>query len=355
MKVKSYIILFSIIMLQPFAGYTWDSYEKVLAIVNNRAIMESEINQKLNRLKTIKSIPDSKINYEKSRLIDQMIESEIIFETAQNESILLSNKMVINQMQGSISKFFSNKTDNEKELNETVERVSKNMEKFMDNKFDLDFKMDPDLKKFIDYVEKKEKIDFFSLFDEIKVKIAKEQIMSIAIGASPPSEDEAKKWYNANKTKLGFEVHVKHILIIPKGGSLTDEKEANKKAEQIRRDILSNPSSFESMAAQYSEDRGSAKNGGDIGWQMLAQLDPYFAGNVYRMNKEGQISSVFKSGFGYHIVKFLGRRPLTYDKVERMIMYKLYTENSQAQFRKWVNQRKNEASIKIYMEGYVKG
>ena len=114
-----------------------------------------------------------------------------------------------------------------KSLTDIVEKVSKNLEKFMENKFDLDFKMDSDLKKFIEFIEKKERMDFFSFFDEVKVNIAREQIMSIAIGVTPPSQAEAKKWYNANRSKLGYEVHVKHILIIPASGSLTDEKNAN--------------------------------------------------------------------------------------------------------------------------------
>jgi hypothetical protein len=37
-----------------------------------------------------------------------------------------------------------------------------------------------------------------------------------------------------------------------------------------------------------------------------------------------------------------------------MITYKLYTENMESQFKKWVEQRKNESAIKIYMEDYVK-
>lgn len=354
MKFKLNIMLL-IIALLPLSSYAWQSYEKVLAVVNSRAIMESDVEQKLERLKSLKKIPDSKINYEKSRILDQMIEAEIIFETAQNESILLSDKRVVNQLEGAISKFFSSRVADKKDLAETVKKVSLSMEKFMENKFEANYKVDPDLQKFIDFIEKKEKIDFFSFFDEIKVSIAREQIMSVAIGANPPSAEEARKWYNANKSKLGFEVLSKHILIIPKSGSLADEKAANTKAEEIRKQVMANPASFEALAAKYSQDPGSAKNGGDLGWQMLAQLDPYYAGNVYKMTKSGQISGVFKSGFGYHIVKYINRRAVSYDSVEKMIMYKLYTENSHEQFKKWVKQKREEASIKIYMEGYIKG
>lgn len=355
MKFKLNIILFSIVLLFPISSSAWENYETVLAVVNSRAIMESDVNQKLERLKSLKKIRSSKINYEKSRIIDQMIEAELIFETAQNESILLSDKRIVNQLEGAIRKFFSSRISDKQELTDTVKNVSDNMEKFMANKFEVNFKVDPDLKRFIDYIEKKEKIDFFSFFDEIKVSIAREQIMSVAIGTNPPSPEEAKKWYKKNKSKLGYEVHVKHILIIPKSRSLADEKAANSTANDIRKQLMSNPGSFESLAAKYSQDPGSAKNGGDLGWQMLAQLDPYFAGHVYKMKKYGQISGVFKSGFGYHIVKYLSKRAVSYESVEKMIMYKLYTENSQQQFKKWVKQKKDEASIKIYMEGYIKG
>jgi len=331
----------------------WVPYEKVIAVVNNRAIMESDVNQRLERLRATKKIPASRINYEKSRILDQMIEDELIFETAEEESIVVSDKKVIQQLEDGLARFFSARISKEADLNKTIEKVSKEMERYMEKRFESNFKIDPDLKMFIDYVEKSEKMDFASFFNEIRVKITREQIISLTIGMSPPSAEDAKKWFNANKSKLGFEVYVKHILIIPKGSSLSDEREANTKAEDIRQQVMANPASFESLAVKYSQDPGSARKGGDLGWQMIAQFDPYFAGNVARLSRKGEISPVFKSRFGYHIVKYMGKRDISYDKVERMIMYMLYTEKSQEQFKKWLQQRREEASIIIHMP-YVK-
>jgi len=341
-------LIFSILFFTISPLFSWDSYDSVAAVVNNRPIMQSEVTLRFERLRDTKKVSSS----EKSRILDRLIENEIVFETAQKESIEISNKRVINQLDGFMTSFFSSK-GSKKEISATVEKVSLNLEKYLDNRFEPDFKIDPDLRKFIDHIEKKERSDFFTFFDDLKVKIAKEQIMSVAVGANPPSTEEARKWYNANKSKLGYEVHVKHILIIPEGNSLSAEKKANDKIEGIRKRIMSGES-FEALASQYSQDPGSAANGGDLGWQILAQLDPYFAGNVYKMTKTGQISQVFKSGFGYHIVKYLDRRSVTFDKVERMIVYKLYNENMEVQFEKWVEQRKKESSIKIFMEDYVK-
>ncbi|MCL1833738.1 MAG: peptidylprolyl isomerase, partial [Leptospirales bacterium] len=293
------------------------------------------------------------VKYEKSRILDQMIENELIFETAEEESIIVSDKKVIQQLEEPLARFFSSRISKDASLKKTVDKVSKEMERFMEKRFEVNYKIDPDLKMFIDYVEKSEKMDFASFFNEIRVKITREQIISLTIGMTPPSAEDAKKWYKANRSKLGFEVYVKHILVIPKSGSLSDEKEANNKAEDIRRQILANPASFESLAAKYSQDPGSSKKGGDLGWQMIAQFDPYFANNVARLSSKGEISSVFKSSFGYHIVKYMGKRDITYDKVERMIMYMLYTEKGQEQFKKWIQQKREEASVIIHMD-YVK-
>ena len=353
MRLKHFIALFFIILLQPQVYTAWIPYERVVAVVNDRAIMESEIDQRFERLKSTKKIPASRINYEKSRILDQMIENELIFETAQEESIVVSDKKVIQQLEEIIANFFKNRIPKDADLKKTVDKVSREMERFMDKRFETNFKIDPDLKMFTDYIEKNEKTDFFSYFNEIKLKITREQIISLTIGMTPPSPEEARKWYNANKSKLGFEVWVKHILIIPKSSSLSDEREANRKAEEIRQQIISNSATFESLAGKHSQDPGSARNGGDLGWQLIAQFDPYFANNVAMLSKKGEISPVFQSNFGYHIVKYVGRRNITYEKVERMIMYMLYTEKGHEQFKKWIQQKREEALVIIHME-YVK-
>ena len=332
--------------------FAWEKFDRVLAVVNNRPIIESEVNKRLDQRMAMKKIPKSKIAYEKSRILDSLIENELIFETAERESIEIGNMRIINQLYDAMTMFFKKTEDDDKKVAETVKRVSKNLEELMDDRFNPDIKIDPALKKFMAYVEKKEKVDFYTFFDQMKVGIARQQIMSISIGANPPSSDEARKWFKKNRGKLGLEVHVKHILIIPKSSSFSDEKQANNKIEKIRKQVLAGES-FEKLAAKYSQDTGSAASGGDIGWQMLGQLDPYFANNVYQMKKKGQISKVFKSGFGYHIVKFIAKRPVTFEKVEQMILWKLYSENMAVQFNKWMDRRKSEASSDIYMEDYV--
>ena len=65
-------------------------------------------------------------------------------------------------------------------------------------------------------------------------------------------------------------------------------------------------SSFAAMAVMYSEGP-SASNGGEIGYQGRAQLDPEYAAAAFSL-KSDKISNVVESEFGYHIIQLIDRR-----------------------------------------------
>jgi foldase protein PrsA len=75
---------------------------------------------------------------------------------------------------------------------------------------------------------------------------------------------------------------------------------------------------------------------------------------VYQLNRPGQLSGVIKSSYGYHLVKYLGRRPVTYDAVEDKIMNLLFQQKIAEQFKRWVVEKRREADIKIFMDDYKK-
>jgi len=357
MKIWRKVISLTILIVMTFLSaetYSWEHYDRVIALVNNRPIIESELEQKLGHLMQTKRIPAARIPYEKSRLLDQMIESELVFETAEKESIYINDKRVISQLENFMASFFRADAKNETELKATDSRVSQNMEQMISNMGDPRLRKDPDLNKFIDYIEKNEKIDFTLFFEDLRAKVAREQIMSIAVGITPPTKEEAQAWFKKNRSKLGYEVNAKHILIIPRSASLQDGRDANNRLEAIRKRVVAGES-FEQLASQFSQDPGSASKGGDLGWQMMANLDPFFANQVHNMNRAGQISPVFKSNFGYHLVKYMGRRDVAFERVENMIMYRLYSEGLEAQYKKWMRQKKEESAITIFLDNYVQG
>jgi peptidyl-prolyl cis-trans isomerase SurA len=82
------------------------------------------------------------------------------------------------------------------------------------------------------------------------------------------------------------------------------EEWAQKKAEQIFKELTEKKIGFEAAALLYSEDSGSAKNGGDLGWTNRGALVKEFEETAFAM-EPGQIAFPFKSEFGFHIVQLL--------------------------------------------------
>ncbi len=100
-------------------------------------------------------------------------------------------------------------------------------------------------------------------------------------------------------------VHVAHILIACNPGS--DTTGPAHKIDSIYHVIDSKKADFETMAKQFSDDKGSKDNGGDLAY-MTGMQYIYSFENVAYNTPVGKISKPFKTQFGYHIVKVLDRR-----------------------------------------------
>ena len=319
MKKKSVLFTFIILFIIHGNIYSWEVYDRVIAIVNEIPIIESEVTAKFSRLRKIKKILKSKYAFEKSRLLDKFIEDTLVCQTAEEEYIIVSNKKVDNQI---------NKIMNSMNLTSIAE--------------------------FKKRIEAREQMTFDEYRKELRISLLTEQVMSIAIGISPPSKEDAIKWYKKNIKQLGYQVKLEHILIRPKNNSIAEEKRVNKLIKELRRKIASGEP-FKEIAKRYSEDPISSNRGGDLGWVTLAELDPYFASQVAKMKKIGQLSGIIKSSDGYHIVKYLGQRVVPFNAVANKILNLLYHQRMMKQFKKRISQRKRESEIKIYMEDYLRG
>lgn len=87
--------------------------------------------------------------------------------------------------------------------------------------------------------------------------------------------------------------------------SLEEENRVKAELRELKQRI-ENGSSFAAMAVMYSEGP-SANNGGEIGYQGRAQLDPEYAAAALNL-KDDRVSNVIKSEFGYHIIQLIDRR-----------------------------------------------
>ncbi len=101
------------------------------------------------------------------------------------------------------------------------------------------------------------------------------------------------------------EVEVGQIVIFPK---VNDDAMAYAidKLTEIRKRILKGEN-FATMAVLYSEDQGSAKMGGDLGFFGRGEMVNEFESSAFKM-KPGEVSNIIKTKYGYHILQLIERR-----------------------------------------------
>src|ERR1700691_1992438 len=121
--------------------------------------------------------------------------------------------------------------------------------------------------------------------------------------------DDLRTYYDQHRDqyRMPEQVKVSHILIktpLPGPDGKVDEKgaaEAQRRAEDLLKQ-LRNGAKLEDLAQKYSEDPGSAKQGGSLGWIGKGQTVPEFEKVAFSLPK-GQISDLVKSSYGFHIIR----------------------------------------------------
>lgn len=72
--------------------------------------------------------------------------------------------------------------------------------------------------------------------------------------------------------------------------------------------VTTGTTSFNALARLYSEDPGSARQGGEMDYMGRAELDPAFANVAFGLTQAGKVSKVVQSEFGYHIIQLIDKR-----------------------------------------------
>jgi peptidyl-prolyl cis-trans isomerase SurA len=142
------------------------------------------------------------------------------------------------------------------------------------------------------------------------------------------------------------EVHARHILLKP-SPIMTDDQ-ARVKLEQIAADIKSGKTTFDKAAKEFSDDPGSANQGGDLGWASPDIYDPAFRDAIMKLSK-GQTSAPIHSSFGWHLIELLDTRKVDKtdaaqkDRAYRMLFNRKFSEEAQT----WMQEQRASAYVKI--------
>jgi peptidyl-prolyl cis-trans isomerase SurA len=187
------------------------------------------------------------------------------------------------------------------------------------NDSQVESEMDRRMRYFIQQIGSEEKLEEYygksinAIKDEfreiIRDQLLIQQVQQKITGNITVTPAEVKSFFNKiPKDSLPFvnsELEVAQIVAYPKISNEAKD-EARTKSEELRARVVKGES-FSTLAVLYSEDPGSAKRGGELGFVERGVFVPEFEAVAFRL-KIGQISEIVETTFGYHFMELIERR-----------------------------------------------
>ena len=249
--------------------------DRVVAIVDNDVIMESELN---NRLKTVRR----QIQERNTALPPEHVLKQQVLE-----------RLIIEDLQLQIADRAGSRID-DASLNDAIRNIAAR------NGMSLDQFREALAQDGLSYNDAREQIRREMLINRVRQRRVMERVHVT------DREVENFRKSEEGRQQLAIEYRLGHILVsLPEGATPDQIATARKKAEGIY-DQLKNGADFAQTAVSQSQSQ-NALEGGDIGWRKADQLPTLFAEVAVDL-KKGQVSRPIRSPSGFHIIKLTDTR-----------------------------------------------
>lgn len=261
-------------MLFVSLGFSQEILDKVVAVVDNQFILLSELEFQTQLIAYQRKLNPNDPALKKA-VLNSLIEEKLMLAQAEFDSIKVTEDEVNRQLEFQIENFiqqFGSKEKLEQAYNRPIEKIRR------------------------------------ELRDEIRNNILIQKVQDAKFGRLEVSRYEVEQFYNQYKDSIGLvpeEVQLSQIFIQSKL-SETDKEILKNKLKAIL-DSIKNGGDFADFAKRYSDDINTAKAGGDLGFVRRGLLVKEFEEVVFTM-KEGEISDIIETPFGFHIAQLLERR-----------------------------------------------
>jgi peptidyl-prolyl cis-trans isomerase SurA len=271
--------LFSILaVLACLCQVAWAQHElldKVVAKIGDEYILLSEIEEQFASAKDQKA--DLPANY-RCMIFDQILVNKLILNQAKIDSVLAKDE------------------DVETQLTARFEKI-------------LDY-MGGNLEQFVQYYGQTPEAMKEQMRDDMRDQLIVEKMRGKILSDIMVTPSEVRTFFsNIPKDSLPYfnqEVEIAEIVLKPKFNDVEKEK-AKKQLDELRDQIVNGKKPFEELAKKFSQDPGSGREGGDLGWAKRGKFVPEFEAQAFRL-EEGGLSQVFESDFGFHILQLIERR-----------------------------------------------
>ncbi|MCI2429706.1 peptidylprolyl isomerase [Candidatus Acetothermia bacterium] len=154
------------------------------------------------------------------------------------------------------------------------------------------------------------------------------------------SDEEIKAQYEANKGKYATpEVKARHILVsVEPNASEESVNAARAKIEEIKKQ-LDKGADFAELANKYSDDKGNADDGGDLGWFGRGRMVKEFEEAAFAL-EVGKVSEPVKTQFGFHLIQVDEKRVRGFEEAKEDVQRDLTRQREDALFTAWLEAAK---------------
>lgn len=270
MKLKIALLL----LLFTGIGFTQQVLDKIVAVVDNEIILQSELDFQAGIFAAQRQI-DVNTPGLKQQILNSMIDEKLMYAKAELDSIAVSEDEIDQRIDYQINSFvqqYGSIANIEKMYGMSIDRIKR------------------------------------ELRDDVRKSLMSQRLQEKNFGKVEVTQREVQEFFNTYKDSIGTipeKVTLYHIFQNPKAGDKL-KKKFREKAVAILDSLLAGKD-FAELARKYSDDPGSAVQGGDLGFVKRGVFYPEFEEAAFKLN-EGQISGVVESPVGFHIIQLLEKR-----------------------------------------------
>jgi len=186
------------------------------------------------------------------------------------------------------------------------------------------------------------------LYDQLMVQRIIRRRVALRVTVT---EEDIDQYLNANREKLetGLTFEARHILFLPQAGAGEDGwQSARRRADDVYGRVMAGED-FGDLAAEFSEDAATAKNGGRLGILKRGELAADIEKAVLRLSP-GEHSAPFRSEVGYHLFELDSKETLAGEQLAQarnQIRDILYRQKYDLRLKEWLVEIRSKAIIEM--------
>jgi len=249
--------------------------DKVVATVGGELVLLSEIEEQLALMEAQSGVlPEGA----RCGVVDQILSTKLLLNQSKLDSIEVSDDEVEAQLDARIDRILS----------------------FMNN----------DVQQFEDYYGQSIGEVKAQFREDLKNQILVERMRGQVMTNVTVTPAEVKQFFHSIPTDslpyFNAEVEIGEIVHKPQINA-EERKKAIDKLKELKRQIVEEGADFAELAGKFSDDPGSGRAGGDLGWSKRGRFVPEFEAAAFNL-EPNEMSGIVESEFGFHLIQTLERR-----------------------------------------------